>query len=104
MPKNTTTKIKCNKDCFNCPYEDCILPDNLPKTHGKYKDLEKRKAYMREYFKKNGYKYAEKRRAYQQQYYLQHREEIIARAKEHYRRKNEQSTLDNNTDTIPVSK
>ena len=104
MPKNTKNERKCNKDCFNCPFTDCILPDELPKTHGKYKDLEKRKAYMREYFRKNGYKYAEKRKSYRKQYYLEHREEIIEKAKQYYRRKHEHSTDSDNPDTTIVSK
>ena len=35
----------CNKDCFNCPYNDCILPD---KAHFSPYNPEHKKNYYRE--------------------------------------------------------
>lgn len=89
--RNTTKEKKCNNDCFNCQYEDCILEEQDFPTgqHGQYKDKEKRKAYMREYFKKNGYKYRKTRTEYQANYYAEHKDELLARAKEKYRKQKE---------------
>lgn len=38
---------KCNRDCFNCPYPDCILPD------GEMTKEEARRAQKRSYYERN---------------------------------------------------
>lgn len=49
----TLTKNKCDKDCFNCPYEDCVETKRDP-------------AYYREYYKNNKEKIMESRRKYRE--------------------------------------
>ena len=53
---------KCNNDCFNCPFEDCIL-DHVPESEAAkesqrvdgiaFDAVAKRRAYQREYYHKN---------------------------------------------------
>lgn len=60
----------CNRDCFHCPYPDCIVDDD---GQSGYKDPEKRREYQRAWRARN----PELRREYQREYYKRHREEIL---------------------------
>lgn len=79
--------MKCNKDCFNCKYDDCILTEEEagkldPK---KYKMSEEARAKWREYFRKYHREWRKAHKEYERErhrrYYLQHREEILEKAK-----------------------
>ena len=61
--------MKCNKDCFNCPYPDCGVFPREPKQPTKpiSSDKAKTAAYMRAYYEAN-------------------REKICARQRENYRK------------------
>ena len=59
---------KRHNDCFTCPFDDC-------KAGAKTVTQVKREPSSRS--------------EYWRQYYLNHREEILAKRKEHYRRKKE---------------
>lgn len=74
----------CNKDCFNCPYEDCI---NDEMDHEDYREAavrdrelfmtpkkRERAAYQKAYYEKN----KEKRAAYQKEYREKNREKLAA--------------------------
>lgn len=74
----------CEKDCFNCPYEDCI---NDEMDHEDYREAaardrelfitpkkRERAAYQKAYYEKN----REKRVAYQKMYREKNREKIAA--------------------------
>lgn len=67
----------CEKDCFNCRYDDCIL-DGLGRGRPpEAADVKKSKKQLRmhEYYMKNREKQIKKSR----EYYQAHREEINAR-------------------------
>lgn len=96
----------CNRDCFNCPYDDCIVDEmteadllesieldrslfsqtkrrRKPATNQNgcsQAELEKRRAYARAYYHKNRHKLNERQKAY----YEAHRDEILAKHKAHY--------------------
>lgn len=80
------TKKKCDENCFECKYSDCILSEDeiklkpLPSNR-----TEKQKEYMREYMKKYSQTpaYKEKEKERHHRYYLQHREERIEYAKKY---------------------
>jgi len=70
--------MKCkHKDCFTCPYPDCILNS----VEAVKRDREER---LKE-LKKEQKKSAEKERLHK--WYIEHREEVLARKKEAYRAK-----------------
>lgn len=98
--------MKCNHDCFNCVYEDCIndvlTPEELHeanKRDAKFnivftEDCKKR------WEQKNKKKISERKHQWyllnkerckrnRQKYYSEHREEIISREKERYQRDKE---------------
>ena len=80
---------KTMEDCLNCPYEDCIYPEDhiFPWEMEIAKGLE-HEAHMiktgnnfctdekREYAKRRYWKNPEERRAYNREYYAKHRERI----------------------------
>jgi hypothetical protein len=75
---------KCNHDCFNCPYSDCIIPEeeitlqeiiDADRRDGKPQSKEIKKALARERMKKW---YAENKdyaKAKQKEYYEKHKDE-----------------------------
>ena len=80
----------CNKDCFHCPFDDCIndkmdasdyaeADDRDRKLNGTEKQR-KHAAAMRSYYEKN----REKILTYQRAYYAKHREERAAYRKAYY--------------------
>lgn len=88
--------MSCNRDCFNCPYNDCILPDDelteeelaLSEAidaeiamESKPKNRPGRPRTLHP--KKETELYREERRFYQNEYYRAHREERLAYQKEH---------------------
>lgn len=96
LPRN----MKCNRDCFNCTYKDCIVNDmslseykdsNLrekeifKEVYGKSKPLDKSYVSARNiaYQKEHGRK-KQDRHQYNQKYYKEHAEEIKAKRKENY--------------------
>lgn len=95
--KNTTKEKKCNNDCFNCIYDDCILTDAdlQEKPKKKYKMSEKakehykeyQKKYQREHARKYYLKYIDKVKERHKKYYEEHREKIIEQVKANYRKK-----------------
>ena len=108
---NQQTNIKCNRDCFCCPYEDCILDENdisfaeylaendieellFPKTQRQKKIA----AYGKAYYEANKEKFAarnkayrednkEKIAAYKKAYYEANKEKIAAYKKAYYEAK-----------------
>lgn len=100
----------CDKDCFNCPYDDCIcnefseedlekinalveiltLPEKPPVSEKKRtyyeRHKEERKAYQRDYYAKHKQEHAIRRRAY----YERNRQKIIAQVREYERKHREQ--------------
>lgn len=108
--------MKCNMDCFNCSYPDCINDGRQSFTEKmmlaascvdsaahKCKVLEPKKQVRRNYYREHiehfreySRRYyrthkdiitaSEERRAYSKKYYQEHREEIINKNKEHQKR------------------
>lgn len=78
--------MKCNYDCFSCPYEDCINDSN-PTTEeieiigddGR-KTPAKKREYMRDYYKEH----KEKIRAYNRQYRAKHRDKLNKYRNDYY--------------------
>ena len=94
--------MSCNRDCFNCPYSDCILPDDelteeeialsealdveiIEETTTKDDVIRwnRRGQPKKIHPKKETELYREERRFYQNEYYRAHREERLAYQKEH---------------------
>lgn len=94
-------KPVCNMDCFNCPYSDCILPDDFvseeeialsesldERIASDYAPEEEvirwnRRGRPRKICpKKETELYREERRAYQREYYRKHKEERLAYQRE----------------------
>ena len=78
-------EYECNKDCFNCKYDDCLF-DEPEKPNQAYADYQRayylahikdRKDYMKAYYAAH----KEEKRAY----YLAHKEEILRKAHERYK-------------------
>lgn len=64
--------MRCQEtDCFNCPYQDCIITVKSGRGRPKKSEKEKKAA----------------RKTYNQKYYAEHREELKARMRENYRRR-----------------
>lgn len=85
---------KCtHDDCFTCPYPDCIesqqniIRKGNPRKRTKYKDLpEERKEAMRQASKANYYKNQERRKAYMREYYRTHTEQYKQKYQEKKKR------------------
>ena len=64
----------CDRDCFHCKYEDCILDEkadvNKQKAEWRRNNPEKVKTSLR----KSYLRHTEKRKAYAKQYYYAHRQ------------------------------
>lgn len=85
---------RCNEDCFNCPYDDCI---------GQRRDS----AYYREYYKthkeaimKARRKYYQKNKKkivkYRREWYQQNKERINAKRREKRNASKSQKSIDDN--------
>ena len=75
--------MKCNHNCFECPYDDCICDDDVSwqerveadkrdQVHTRLTDVQRRKE------KEYRDRHREQRNAYAREYYRRHREERIA--------------------------
>jgi hypothetical protein len=98
LDKKGGRKVKCNGDCENCVYDDCIAStkeilemDSKDKGHytglGNYDELSTDQKYYvrnREKYIARAKKYyadnKEKKKEYNRKYYQKHKEEMIARA------------------------
>lgn len=72
--------MKCNYDCFNCVFDDCIRGKTSGKEAGKsyyQRNRERLLVYYRAYRAKNREKIA----AYNRKYYAENRVKIIARSR-----------------------
>lgn len=82
--------MKCDYDCFNCKYSDCISEGRLnPKPRTRkldWNDPIARKEYMKQYRILN----KKRKQKLSHEYYLQHREEIIERVKRNYYKKRDE--------------
>lgn len=72
------TLNKCDMDCFNCKFDDCISDSTLNPI--KIDDKKDQKQHKREYYLQN----REKRIEYASNYYYRKKEEILKRKKEKY--------------------
>lgn len=80
---------KCNGDCFNCPFPDCILsygeavsdPERRQAYHETH--LEQERARDRRYYEEH----KEERKAYGRAYHAAHKEEINAKRRAKYQAK-----------------
>lgn len=88
---------RCNRDCFNCIYDDCIetetstviLPYGEKKKPGRPKLPEGMvKAHQREYAKRHYQEIKEKRSAYYKEYYQKNKGRIQRQQKEYRERRN----------------
>ena len=77
---------KCDKDCFNCPYPDCIVDNDGSESRDIDKILGLRKKKL-EYSKKYYRDHIEERREYGRAYYRKHKDSMYAYQKE-WREKN----------------
>ena len=84
----------CDRDCFNCKFDDCIEPNNKPVSP------EERKEYDKEYYQKNreaviarskewADSHKEEKRASSRRYYQRNREELQRKRRERYWKKKE---------------
>ena len=98
----------CNKDCFNCPFPDCVLDeldaedyrkakevDDL--LHPKTKQQKKLAAQKRAYYEANRDKLAAQKRAY----YEANRDKVAAQQKE--KRRCTPITTASSSASVPVS-
>lgn len=77
------TNSKCNHDCFNCPYPDCINDDLIHADYLAEKEIDqfaganepKSSTKRREYKRQYRQEHLEQDKAYQRQYYQEHAEE-----------------------------
>lgn len=87
----------CNRDCFNCPYSDCILPD---KAHLSPYNPERKKNYYREnrtakiaYQTAYNAKHKKERQEWSKNHWAtmteEQREIERAKARERYKKRNE---------------
>lgn len=119
------SKAVCNRDCFNCPYEDCVVEGESaleiarserldakaaeapgaakPRRHGP-----QRSAYRSRYHREHRDKYNAINKAYYEahrqeiaewkhEYYLRNRERILAQQKEYRKRKRENDGTETQT-------
>lgn len=75
--KAVSVTPKCELKCFECPYEDCILPENWLKKAYQEEWKKNNPTYFEEYRENNRELLREKGR----KYYDENREEILARQK-----------------------
>lgn len=68
---------KCNFDCFNCPYPDCVVDEVPPKP----KEETKKSKYNREYQKTYRETHKEQARKAQHDWYIRNTEKRIEQAK-----------------------
>lgn len=86
------SKVVCNRDCFNCIYDDCIEGQHIPKVKPPTKKRtslasmteEERAEYKRAYSKAWRDQNKDKVRQHQRTYYARHQDKVAAYAK-HYR-------------------
>lgn len=71
------TKPRCNEDCFNCIYEDCIMDGITLADSGK---RAREAAHKKQYYEANREAMSIRRKAY----YQAHKEQIKARARAYY--------------------
>lgn len=88
---------KCNHDCFHCPYDDCVVDDELTaeeRTQAMSMDMEVR--HEKAYVKARGkYAYSEKCRAAQKRYNSQERVKAMRRENtKRYYAKNREKILE----------
>ena len=74
-------KSRCDRDCFNCIYDDCI--EDKVKLSSANKD---RTEYFKEYYQKN----KERRQQYFKEYYQENKERIKANHNKRYRSRKKQ--------------
>lgn len=85
---------KCGLDCFNCPFDDCVLPEDWLLQKRK----EKRTNYLKLYYQEHQeemdtqhrvyyLEHQEEMRVYSRLYYQKHRDEINARRRQRYQEK-----------------
>lgn len=79
-------KMHCNEDCFNCPFDDCIM-DGLGRAPAPEKELSQdpRNIRRRQYWREHSEELNAKKRAH----YALHKEEIKARRRKRAEEKNE---------------
>ena len=77
--------MRCNFDCFNCIYNDCINNGNSYSQEYYDKNRNKILAYHREYYQKNKDKILDCYKEYRQK----NRDKILAYHKEYYAKKRE---------------
>lgn len=79
----------CNKDCFNCPYIDCIYDEEVDEKKAMRRETQKRyyeknkerwQAYKREWYEKNKEHCREQKR----EWYRKNKEKKLAYGKQHY--------------------
>ena len=82
----------CNRDCFHCPYEDCINDEMRLEDYQEGKELElisgakgyntseSHRAAQKKYYEEN----REKEAAYQKQYREENKEKVAAYRKKYY--------------------
>lgn len=74
--------VRCNRDCFNCVYDDCVAGED------RRGDREKARIRARAYYWRHRETILARNRAYREanpdyhkKYYQKHRERILAKAK-----------------------
>ncbi len=78
---------KCDFDCFNCKFADCIAGQHTPRNGAEPKprpryDTEKYREYQKQWYSNN----REKVKEYQKKYYRENRERLLEYSKERYRK------------------
>ncbi len=58
--------MRCNKDCFNCPYPDCIL--DMSEVKAVMLKQQRKAEYQKEYFKKYRVDHSEELKKFQKKY------------------------------------
>lgn len=69
----------CNRDCFNCPYDDCIADEYTLSEAREMQERDKEHAYYEKSDKEK------KRFEYCRRYRKEHKEEIAERRRRYYR-------------------
>ena len=115
LKKTKRIRVKCNSDCFNCIYDDCLRGqiieveiEQKPRkkftskaecnTVWKKRNIEKVRLYQRqyyhihkeqrkEYFEKYKKEHPDKVKEYSRKYYQKNRKKILQKKREQYRRK-----------------
>ena len=76
----------CNGDCFNCIYDDCILPEDYLKKQYRKNFIKSHPKYYAEYREKNREQIREKSKVYREK----NKEQIRERKKAYYEKNKEQ--------------